>query len=231
MLCVSTYGGVSSHAQSLVEDAIDDLATYLGNQGTDWSFGTYFTQHTIGTGYNSEREYVIEVLDWLDSNDSVLDGDAWIIVHGEYNYGFGGGVVKDPNELNKTVHGAAVWGGTYSTNEKLQKMMAKHEMGHNLGASHYDGCRSMSSTGYLYSITPLATSYTYDSNDTCDTHDMAARDYACGTGSEPNTFRCGRDNYVGDGFYGPDWRWQNQISQDTIDEVFSDRHYNDWLLG
>lgn len=215
-LCAAFGTYVTSHQRNLVESAINDMANEL-EASTNFSVYTYFINNDISPGTKTEKEFVKASLEWLESKGDLFDGDAWIFVHREESYGFGGGEVKteDVSSISKHAHGQAVLGNANElVTDRFLKGMAKHEMAHNLGAGHDEGCYSVDSAGKIYDITPMAHSYTYNADGKCDTQELTS--LACGSGHVPTSFKCGKDNYKYQFIDNASYRWFDGLSGETL---------------
>jgi hypothetical protein len=194
---------VGNTAHTELDYAIDSMVDQMNN----WPQGTNYYYYKISSSTQptpqphecaGEVDYIKKCLQQLYDAGEVVDGDAWIIIDGWENYGYGyGGVPYDVPGTNITLWGARV---LYTPSNfpadpvEVTHNIAIQEIGHCFGADHGDGTYryTITSGGSKsgYDVTPMATAYT-------ETDNVIFGSDTCWSGGEtaPPSFCGGLDNY------------------------------------
>jgi len=222
---------IDSHTTTLVKNAISELATELESYNSDWSF--YSSSYNYPDEYSKsddENDFVTDVLSWADANWLGSDGDAWIAVHTNETWGFGGGreISGDGQDgIQSHMIGNAVLGRTDNLyNDTLMRSIAKHEMAHGLGACHEHGEYELNSSDKMKDISPMASSYVHTNGNGLERCDTDTGSFGCGTGHTPDCFENDSEDNYEYAFFQDTNRWSNGITYETKYEVFN--HNSNW---
>lgn len=197
MLCTAVNSSLGNPEQVKQEtrSAIDSLEKQLDSDDSiTTEFATYHSDYmpqADASIFGSEKEFLRECVEQLWNEDSVCDGDSWVVVDGAWHHGYGrGGITCHPdsdNDITIVAARAFYAPGFPFTPEPVETFqnLAIHETLHNFDVRHKHG--SYRSEENLFDVTPIATCYSYNSSNQVDTR-------FAGTGEQPSEFCDGVSN-------------------------------------
>lgn len=188
----SAYGSGGPARRGMVKEEVEDLVTYLNdNTSTDyyhWDFGDCgVNAGDYGDGNSGEKEFIKDVLDVLDKDETLFENENVCIAHKKWLWGYGRSLPYT-TKLGTNVHGCTVYAGGSFIDDWEVRGFTWHEAMHSYGADHSDGRYWLNIDDEMYAITPMAMGYLYNKRGLVDTN------YEGGD-VEPDSFCNGNPNH------------------------------------
>lgn len=165
---------------------------------------------------SGERAFVKDAMEEIDQNEGLLGNDNVLISHNQYGFGYGGGQRTISTGSGDAV-GHAVYAGEGNTTWEVE-LFVWHELAHTYGAKHSNGNHSLTSTGHIYDVTPMAAAYCHDASGDPSTW-WSAVDSDPSDGTSPDYFCEAQPNFYYQDFVGSDssdWDRQYRHTFDTL---------------
>lgn len=172
-----TYASGGPPRRAAVKEETENLESYL-DQATSrnwlkYDFGNcgINASDDYGSSTTEERRFTKDVLDELDSTQGLITDENVMIAHNKWAWGYGGSV-SHTTDKGTSCYGATVYAG-WGANDWETRAFTWHECAHayvagSEASDHEKGTYSLYN-GQMYDITPLCTSYLYNSDGQCDT--------------------------------------------------------------
>lgn len=223
------YADDSPAYRGAVNEEVTNLVNYLNNNtsGTTWNkedwghvpYDPNDYKYVDDTKDTDEKEFITDVVNYLDNNEAIIDGENIVIAHAKEEWGYGRSYpVETDNGTN--VHGCTVYAGSL-VGEREIRGFTWHEAIHSYGANHNDATYKVDGYDRMYDITPMTMSYLHAEDGTVDTTWE-------GGAEDPYEYCWGRANYAYPSFKDrPDRHNIHTLSDCSLDEVqgWIDYHY------
>lgn len=202
---------------------VQEYADYVEQLTGETFYTMKYGNLSFNAGDKTEHEYVEAAMEEIDSEWGLIGNDNVLVSHNEYSYGYGGGRDVYPTSSGDAV-GHAVYAGSGNTSWEVE-LFVWHELSHTYGAEHINGDHTVTSSGKIDNVTPMAAAYCHDASGNPSTHwsavDSDPNDPTC-----PSYFCYGQSNFHYSGFSG--WTKKSRHSFDEL-SVCSDSKVKSWV--
>lgn len=146
-----------------------------------------------------EKQFVQDAMDEIDREMGLIANDNVLLSHNQYDFGYGGGQTVYPTGSGDAI-GHAVYAGSWNTSWEVE-LFVWHELSHSYGAKHVNGDHTLTSSGLIDNVTPMAAAYCHDADGNPSTW-WSAIDSDPSDPTSPDYFCNGLSNFSYSGFNG-----------------------------